>query len=784
MGIPVFPLQPNEKVPAKGFMAWQIEATTDLAKINEWNDQNSECNCGLVAKKDGVCFLEFDMQGGMKAAAEEMGQPIPVTRVHRSGKGFAHYIFRHTEKSNALGNRQANLPNGHEWFSLRSLNRYVVGAGSVHPNGNMYTVLRDIEPTPIPDWVLEWVAKNSKAEVSQSKKDGSPVVDEFDFEDFIDHYGEATALAYTKDNNFHVTEVCPATWTGPGTGRRHEGSTETGFFYDGSHLGFKCFAQGCPGSEMSIGQLLKHLNQYCEPYPENIWPERDISSFLDDVEWADDVDADEVINGVPEPAVEPVVVATIPAAPVANPPVAEVVKQVVAEVTVDLSEGYKYPELRFPYEALPEGRLKTLTDEACAGELDPGLVVPALMGLASAVPAKNVHDGDLRINLYVCLLALVGGGKDVAVGRAIQALGLANHEGQLYTEHNPSGERAVAMLLCDKKDKPGPKHHCIVSYELEETLKKAKADTSGVLQAMQHFYDHDTKTLMMDSKKGTTQKIDCRLSWLSGFPVGDKEIEPTKFKSAFGENSSHGLSSRLLFGFSERRFDNRKARMARRSVPMQEVVAHESCDYAPEPQDMSDWDTNSITAMLRGQVVEGFEPDAEQQFINWNPEEDYSGRDTFHVRKVAVIVALLNGHRLVDMGDWLFAKAFMEWQGQLRRTFQSSKSQRVTQGAFNEIVLDETSKRTDRLKKGTLPTKQGRITEVADGEKVKRFHWINWGQMSNSMRWAKYGMDVERTIDQLVRSNALQYLTEREENKDGKEIWVENKKYVRIFGTW
>jgi hypothetical protein len=69
----------------------------------------------------------------MKAAADEMGQALPVTRVHQSGKGFGHWVFKHTERSITLGNRQANLPEGGEWFSLRADRRYVVGPGSFNP---------------------------------------------------------------------------------------------------------------------------------------------------------------------------------------------------------------------------------------------------------------------------------------------------------------------------------------------------------------------------------------------------------------------------------------------------------------------------------------------------------------------------------------------------------------------------------------------------------------------------------------------------------------------------
>src|SRR5271156_4560275 len=64
----------------------------------------------------------------------------------------------------------------------------------------------------------------------------------------------------------------------------------------------------------------------------------------------------------------------------------------------------KYPHLRFPYEAVPEGRFKELVDKACEGGLSPGLVVPALMALTSSLPVNDRMEG-ARINLYVCLLA-------------------------------------------------------------------------------------------------------------------------------------------------------------------------------------------------------------------------------------------------------------------------------------------------------------------------------------------------------------------------------------------
>ncbi|MFZ3216208.1 MAG: hypothetical protein WA192_09130, partial [Candidatus Acidiferrales bacterium] len=53
----------------------------------------------------------------------------------------------------------------------------------------------------------------------------------------------------------------------------------------------------------------------------------------------------------------------------------------------------KYPHLRFPYEAIPEGRFKELVDKACEGGLSPGLVVPSLMALTSSLPVHDRMEG-------------------------------------------------------------------------------------------------------------------------------------------------------------------------------------------------------------------------------------------------------------------------------------------------------------------------------------------------------------------------------------------------------
>ena len=78
-----------------------------------------------------------------------MGQDTPDTRMQRSGSGGSHMIFVHTDRSRALGNRSVNR-DGHEWFSFRAMNKYLIGAGSLHPNGNRYKLVSDITPTDPP----------------------------------------------------------------------------------------------------------------------------------------------------------------------------------------------------------------------------------------------------------------------------------------------------------------------------------------------------------------------------------------------------------------------------------------------------------------------------------------------------------------------------------------------------------------------------------------------------------------------------------------------------------
>jgi len=427
-------------------------------------------------------------------------------------------------------------------------------------------------------------------------------------------------------------------------------------------------------------------------------------------------------------------------------------------------------------------------DKACEGGLSPGLVVPSILALASSIPLQDRVEG-ARINLYVTLLTMVGAGKDTAIDRAGAVLGLrtddAGWASRVCTVYTPSGERSIAMLIGDqppsKNDPvrmPGYRTHCMITYELDETLRKNKGETSGVFTALQHFFDHNEREYN-DSKYRHKQTVNCRLSWLTALPVGEGQIDENVYRRAFGDSSSHGFVSRMVFGFAEQRFDRRKTRNW--SVDKSDYTVgetrEEQMDFGPVSLD----NRSTLEEELRKADCKGFATGVAELYENWKPSKDWSGRDLFHVLKIAALCAILQGHEHIEKSDWHFAVAFMEWQGRIRQTFAPSRAKKTTQAEFNEIVIKEVEKRTVGAL-GKQPHKDKNI-EVVVGDDGKKRVYIRWRMMSNNGKWHLHGLDVEKTIKALVRGGSLEFKRESVDDQQGKRIKEEqNDAWVRIIG--
>src|SRR5882762_518183 len=163
--VPVIPLRPKTKI---AFLTgWESLATTDREQIAQWGQDYSNANIASVAKAtlEGVWFFEVDRPNFQNEIEKQTGHKMPETFIVRSSPGRGHFYFRQTPASIAMGNRQGKDADGKEAWSARVDNRYVVGPGSIHPNGGMYEVLKDAAIVDAPQWLIDFcVANDAKTE--------------------------------------------------------------------------------------------------------------------------------------------------------------------------------------------------------------------------------------------------------------------------------------------------------------------------------------------------------------------------------------------------------------------------------------------------------------------------------------------------------------------------------------------------------------------------------------------------------------------------------------------
>ncbi len=159
-GVPVVPVPPNSK--ATHLKGWPSLATTDAAQIEQWNSENQNYNAACVAKPQGFWFLDADEPELAERIEQETGKEFPETFTVESREGRRHYYFRQTESSRAMGNVPKTALK-EPLFDAQVSNKYVVAAGSIHPDTEKpYCVVNDAEIVPAPEWLLDWIKGQRK----------------------------------------------------------------------------------------------------------------------------------------------------------------------------------------------------------------------------------------------------------------------------------------------------------------------------------------------------------------------------------------------------------------------------------------------------------------------------------------------------------------------------------------------------------------------------------------------------------------------------------------------
>ncbi|MHC9419871.1 bifunctional DNA primase/polymerase [Sphingomonas citri] len=151
LGFSVFPVVYREKRPAlPSWKAYQT-ARPPLEKIAEWARAGS--NIGIATGAvSGLLVLDLDNADAI-ASAEARG--LPETLAVRTGKGRHVYLAHPGGK---VGNRAGIFPGA----DIRGDGGYVVGPGSIHPNGSAYEWenppgLFDLAPPPA--WLADMLRK-------------------------------------------------------------------------------------------------------------------------------------------------------------------------------------------------------------------------------------------------------------------------------------------------------------------------------------------------------------------------------------------------------------------------------------------------------------------------------------------------------------------------------------------------------------------------------------------------------------------------------------------------
>lgn len=260
-GVPVAPVLAGDKrCILKG---WPELANTRQDILEMWAHFNPDANTAAVCRLDGIAVLDADSPEIANIVEPFITTPTFV--VLSGGKGYPHFYFKHTDASRALGNCIICTEGAKRLADFQADRKYVVGPKSrLATTGKEYEIVNDAQIQPIPTPLVEWIHAHAiieKPKPALEIREGSELSEEFDFEAFCKHFN---ITGHWKGSWF-ITDYCPV------NGFPHNGSKHTGIYFDGNRLGFNCFAAGCPGTQMSFGQVLRHLNSTQAPYTGPIW---------------------------------------------------------------------------------------------------------------------------------------------------------------------------------------------------------------------------------------------------------------------------------------------------------------------------------------------------------------------------------------------------------------------------------------------------------------------------------------------------------------------------------
>jgi hypothetical protein len=170
-GVPVFPMNPGDKKPLNEHGVY--DATIDTEEIARWWKRHPDALIAVpMGRRTGMFAIDADAKpphahdgvGAWLALAAERGDRSVLTRIHVTASGGVHFIFR-WRPDRPMGCPMKGLPEGVE---CKGEGGAIVFPPS-KPGDNKYAVVRDVEPTDPPQWLIDILSP------SRTKVDAGPV---------------------------------------------------------------------------------------------------------------------------------------------------------------------------------------------------------------------------------------------------------------------------------------------------------------------------------------------------------------------------------------------------------------------------------------------------------------------------------------------------------------------------------------------------------------------------------------------------------------------------------
>lgn len=159
-GLRIIPVNRQSKKPSQ--KGWQNSAIATIEELRLYVWTHPDTNFGIITG-NSIVVVDIDGEKGRKSLAKlekKYGKLPPTITVSTPGGG-RHLYFRYDKGD--IGNSASKLaPN----IDIRGQGGFVVCAGSVHPNGNLYRWENepgDVEMAPLPKWMRKKLKKARQA---------------------------------------------------------------------------------------------------------------------------------------------------------------------------------------------------------------------------------------------------------------------------------------------------------------------------------------------------------------------------------------------------------------------------------------------------------------------------------------------------------------------------------------------------------------------------------------------------------------------------------------------